>query len=395
MDLNSALQQFDAVEANLAKLDSVWQSLTKLVPEGIAFLGSSPEGREYRQLARDFQHLLKGLPSIDGFSIAKQPLDLDEIAQGRLDAREVGEIEAQVAIERAIEEPGLEIDEYRSRLARKRNQLARIRLEEIIAEVDRLLVPLAEAIVHRDDPASVRCAEWEQIEVYVAEIDRLFGSAPRSPAWRNLRRHLGFAMGVDLMDIVENDWPAVKSEIARLEYDRAEPLTVAVADLGELVAAKPTGRVSTALNWSALDDAGFERLIFSILGDASGYQNPEWLMHTNAPDRGRDLSVTRVRDDSLSGVARDRMIIQCRHWLSRSVTDVDISNALVRISHWEPPAVDVVVMATSGRFTADAVKWAERHNHEGKRPRVELWPESHLERLLAQRPQIAASFGLR
>jgi hypothetical protein len=198
-----------------------------------------------------------------------------------------------------------------------------------------------------------------------------------------------------LSDIVQEDWPALKREISRLDYDRAEPLPVAVVDLAELVAAKPAGSVSTALNWSVLDAEAFERLMFAIIDDASGYENPEWLMNTAAPDRGRDLSVTRVRIDSLAGVARERVIIQCKHWLSRSVTDVDISAALVRISHWEPPPVDVVVVATSGRFTADAVKWMERHNYEGERPKIELWAESHLERLLAQRPQMSALFKLR
>src|SRR5258708_14060064 len=65
------------------------------------------------------------------------------------------------------------------------------------------------------------------------------------------------------------------------------------------------------------------------------------------------------------------------------------------ITHWEPPLVVTLVIATSGRFTADGVRWVEQHNLSGKRPRVELWPESHLERLLARRPHLVASFKLR
>jgi hypothetical protein len=191
MDLNAALLQFDVVEANVGKLDAVWKELERLTPDGIAFLGSSPEGREYRQLVRDFQHLLTGLPQIDGFTITNLPLDLDEIAQSRLDAREVGEIEAQIAVDRHIDGPGLEIDEYRSRLYRKRRQLVRLRLEEVVDEVDRLLAQLAGASVGRDPSTSVQCPEWEQLGYYIAEIDRLFGPGPRSSTWPTLRRHLG------------------------------------------------------------------------------------------------------------------------------------------------------------------------------------------------------------
>jgi hypothetical protein len=49
------------------------------------------------------------------------------------------------------------------------------------------------------------------------------------------------------------------------------------------------------------------------------------------------------------------------------------------MSVWEPPPVDVLVIATSGRFTADAVRWIENHNNARKHPTVEMWPESHLE----------------
>jgi hypothetical protein len=55
----------------------------------------------------------------------------------------------------------------------------------------------------------------------------------------------------------------------------------------------------------------------------------------------------------------------------------------------------VLIIATSGRFTVDAVDWVETHNAGGTRPKIEMWPESHLEVLLARRPHIAAAFHLR
>lgn len=62
---------------------------------------------------------------------------------------------------------------------------------------------------------------------------------------------------------------------------------------------------------------------------------------------------------------------------------------------WQNPPVDVLVIATSGRFTSDAVAWIERHNETGVRPQIEMWPESRLERVLAARPALIAEAKLR
>ena len=62
---------------------------------------------------------------------------------------------------------------------------------------------------------------------------------------------------------------------------------------------------------------------------------------------------------------------------------------------WGPPVVHGLILATSGRFTTDAVAWAERHNDSAAMPHVDLWPDNRLETLLAQRPHLAAAHGLR
>jgi hypothetical protein len=59
--------------------------------------------------------------------------------------------------------------------------------------------------------------------------------------------------------------------------------------------------VTTKLDWSVLSDEDFERLIFLLIADTPRYENPQWLQHTHAPDRGRDLSVTKVENDPLAG----------------------------------------------------------------------------------------------
>ena len=57
--------------------------------------------------------------------------------------------------------------------------------------------------------------------------------------------------------------------------------------------------------------------------------------------------------------------------------------------------MQVLVFATSGRFTSDAVAWIEKHNNADRTPRIEKWPDSHLELLLSSRPAIIGAYGLR
>lgn len=156
-----------------------------------------------------------------------------------------------------------------------------------------------------------------------------------------------------------------------------------------------SSRSPVALRWSNLTAEGFERLMFALASEAEGYAEVDWLMKTTAPDHGRDIGAVRLRNDSLSGYTQERVVIQCKHWLSRSIKAEDISGEVTSIDHWEHPPVDVLIFATSGRFTVDAVSWVERHNAKGTRPRVEMWNDAKLESLLSDRPHLVLAFELR
>jgi hypothetical protein len=130
-------------------------------------------------------------------------------------------------------------------------------------------------------------------------------------------RHISYREVSDLRDIESLDWPSVKAgleQALRKEYD---PIPVEVEDLSVLVARKPTGNVVVELKWKELSPTDFERLIYNIVVNTDGYENTQWLTHTNAPDRGRDLSAFRVHKDLLSGVQRQRIIIACKHYTSK------------------------------------------------------------------------------
>ncbi|CAB1369986.1 Restriction endonuclease [Denitratisoma oestradiolicum] len=391
--LNAALRQFEAVEANLVKAEKVLQAIDAAVPQGIAF----GESTEYEQDCRDFQAIFDTLPRIDGWKPDVCVMGLDEIAQCRLDAQEVGEIECIVSVENQIAEPSKHLGEYRYRFNRKRRELIRDSLNELIDTIDGLLRELSQLIASETaSHQKVESESFETLKQYVAQIGMLLGSSvAKPPRWSDLHRHLSFGLLGDLHDIVEHDWPAVKVGLRKSMYGEKEPVPIEIEDIGAIVSTRPRGPVATRLKWESLSDDYFERLLFALISAEDGYENPEWLMRTNAPDRGRDLSVYRVYADALGGTIRQRVIIQCKHWQTKSVGPAEVATLKEQMKLWEPPRIDIHVIATSGRFTSDAVALIERHNQSDTALRIEMWPESHLERLLASRPAIIAEFALR
>ncbi|MBD2500550.1 restriction endonuclease [Anabaena azotica] len=408
--LDKALRQFEATEANLVKLEKQWDLLQKNIPNGIVFAANPM----YEDALRSYKHILTGLPSIDGWKPQTIPWDLDEIAQNRLDAREFGDTINQIDVERQIEQPGKELREYRYKFNQKRRNLIQNRIIQISNEIDHLLEKLQEnyPIDYEDTidfdneedvqrwqeiaSKKIKDSALQKVKENIKEIDVLIGSSVNRPkGWSDMSRHLSFAEIHDLRDIILYDWPSVKAGINKSLYTLDEPIPVDIQDLGELVASNPSGNIITKLKWNNLSEADFERLIFNLVTSEQSYENAEWLMHTNAPDRGRDLSVYRVYRDPLSGVIRQRTIIQCKRWLNKSISLPDISPLKDQVKLWEPPRIDNLIIATTGRFTADAVTFVERHNLSDSAMKIELWAESRLESLLASKPALIAEFGLR
>jgi len=387
----SALKVFEATEANFEKLERLWAKAESFVPSGVAF----GENLEYDDTRRAIDAVLAALPKIQGWKPDIDLPDLNAIAQNRFDAMEVGELDAQVGVEDWIGEPGRLIRRYGFMLRLERRKLIRGSLVDLIAGIDQTLHAIRSEI--GDSPnLAMDPPRWDELRSQVDQLTVLLGKAvPRQARWSDLMRHLGFGMIGDFNDIERMDWPSVKAAITSGLYGEDEPIPVLVDDLSNIVAANPRGQVSLKLEWHKISEEQFERLIFRLISFEQGYENPDWLMKTNAPDRGRDLSVTRVTVDNLSGTSRARVIIQCKHWLTKSVGLPDVSSCREQMTLWSDPPVGVLVVATSGRFTTDAVQWVERHNASQQLPKIEMWPESHLERLLAARPALIAEFALR
>lgn len=389
--LDAALQRFDATEANLAKLENLWTRIGALLPTGPA-VGGPPE---YEELCRAFRRILPGLPAIDGMRVKDSLPDYDEAGRMHFDALESGDIEAQATVDSFLDEQGNQLREYRFRFQAKRRELVRDRLITLLSKIDTVLNTLIALTKEKEANARVTNPSWDRLKEAVAEIDMLLGSASRPSRWRDLKRHLHFGMIGDLSDIIATDWPTVKGALRGALYGEHDPVPVGIEDLSEIVARHPVGSASTGLDWTALNAEDFERLMFQLISKAPEYENTQWLQQTNAPDRGRDLSTYRVGSDSLAGVRRYRTIIQCKHRLSTSVRPEDVGKARSQMELWQSPRVDVLVVATTGRFTADAISLVEQHNQTNHALYIEMWPDSHLERLLAVNPHLIGEFGLR
>lgn len=309
----AAIEKFEATEANLVKLERLWGEITNLIPTGISFGSNS----EYEDCCRSYALLLNALPKIDSWKPISHPSELNTIAESRFDVLEFGDPSMQITIEDTFEEPGRELREYRFRLNNKRRALIR---EALIGLIDSADVDLREIRqLAGDDQANKKIDQeiWAKFRSDILQIEVLLGSSvKKTERWNYLHRHMNFGFTGDLHDIENFDWPQVKAGLRAGLYGTNDPLPVDVDDLSSLVNARPKGQIATQLSWGSLNAEDFERLMFSLISDTPGYENPKWFMQTNAPDRGRDLSVTRVTQDGLAGTVRQRVVIQCKHWLS-------------------------------------------------------------------------------
>jgi hypothetical protein len=282
----------------------------------------SAEAVRYADLCRTFRHIRAEMPKLDGYELKDDLLDLNAIFLNRMDAKECGEVSAKIGVEQMIFPQGDTLSEYRFRPA-------------------------------------IRAA---------ARIDVLRGTTFKAPRrWSDLHRNPAFSLVRDLRDIIKTDWPTAKPAIEAELYGPMDPIPVGIRDLASLVKAAPAGPVIIALKWEALNAAQFERLIFSLVSQANAYTNPKWLMHTNAPDRGPDVSVERVRSDPLTGVHTSRVIVQRKHWRGRSIGVAEITALIMQMKHSEPPKAARRCASAAPRSPA---RGGPRHDSPRRRNRL-------------------------
>lgn len=392
MDLNSLLDALDRTSANLTKLEVVWTRASPYFPSGPS-AGSPPE---YDELCLVWDDLVEALPPIDGFRISLPLPNISVMGQSFIDASDIG-VPWNIVYDE-IAAPGKQLAEYRHRLSRARRQAVRKRLSHLSGEVERLLGEIVRDIDDAEPAREVTysSAQTEAVREGISEIERLLGDAVvRRGRWTDLRRHLSFSQPHDWGDIHSFDWPSIREDVLSATFSETEPLPVEnIGDLGIATQGDLSGAVNFRLNWEQLDSGGFERMLYELLRVIPGHSNVQQLTKENAPDRGRDLSLDRAIPTPTGETIHERVLVQAKHWRSKSVSRTEISEAVSGAESWTPP-FNVVIIATSGHFTNDAVTWVEARTAQNKQPYVVLWAEPDLERLLSQYPEVAASYNLR
>jgi hypothetical protein len=233
VQISEALRQFEAVEANLAKLERLCQEIEKLVPNEIQF-GSDPD---YEDRCRSFRDVLSALPMIDGWKPECSFPDLDYLAQKQLDYEESGEISCVVEANASIEIPGKDLRDYRFRFIKKRRALIQRALSEQINLIDSIICNIKGLLVPNTQmDSSMEGPYWEDLRDHVDQINMLLDSKiKKPPKWHDLKQHLDSGLLSDFRDIERTDWPIVKDGLKECLFGINDPVPVQVDDLSELV----------------------------------------------------------------------------------------------------------------------------------------------------------------
>jgi hypothetical protein len=149
-NLNEALKQFEAVEANLAKLSRLWDEIERMLPDLFSgVIAGVTDENLYREKKRAFEHIAKSLPKIDGHELDVAIVDCDGIQATNLDLHELDEFSATVSYDQELHRQGELISDYRFRVGVKRRKLARDNVLDYIENFEsRLhqLKPVAEEL---------------------------------------------------------------------------------------------------------------------------------------------------------------------------------------------------------------------------------------------------------
>ena len=189
-----------------------------------------------------------------------------------------------------MEEPEHQLAEYRYRLTKQRRRVTRQRLEQLVAEADTTLLSIVAELSPvveyppNNSKSKIDTLLTALVGELVRETERILGdTVERRGRWGDLYRHMHFSQPHDWREILEYDWPSVKSDIEAAGFDDSDPLPIpADIDLGSAVASDPTAAVSTPLAWENLDADRFERLLLDLLQQQPEFANVTWLTTVNA-----------------------------------------------------------------------------------------------------------------
>ena len=168
-DLNDVLKKIEATEANLAKLDRIWREIAAMLPSvNIGLLGGTIAGVEdeprYQELKRNFEHIRKAMPMLDGFVISNCIVPCESILQNMFDLAELDELSASLDYQYSLTRQGEVLSEYRFRLNVKRRDLAREFVGILSQEITTTLDTLKSEVNEWNEDRKMPQEKWKLID---------------------------------------------------------------------------------------------------------------------------------------------------------------------------------------------------------------------------------------
>ena len=119
LQLNDALKEFEATEANLDKLDKLWKQMAELLPSATSGVSGPSDEDVYKDIERKFENIRKIMPKIDGFELANKIQPCDSILPTMLEYVDLGEPLADLAYHQTLREQGDNSAATAARLSRR------------------------------------------------------------------------------------------------------------------------------------------------------------------------------------------------------------------------------------------------------------------------------------
>lgn len=272
-----ALADVTAAEANASKLDAVWAEIRPMLPSDLAGV-SDPQ--RYDERIRVLRDIVRQMPAIDGAQLDFVLPGSEEILSQATQLAGTGMPEATSHFRKALFRQGEVLADYKHRLVRKRQEVARLNLKSLCSRVDRLLRSFAKEAASLQPNEQLPDERLNKLREAFALISQLL-DGKRLPRWGDLSRHLGFGLKCDLDDIIRLDWPPAREEIGKFLYADDEPTPIEAKDLGAAPARGISGRYERR---SEIGSGGFGRVFRAVrradgvevaLKELSGAVSPE------------------------------------------------------------------------------------------------------------------------
>lgn len=146
--------------------------------------------------------------------------------------------------------------------------------------------------------------------------------------------------------------------------------------------------IPSEIPWTKIKGRDLEECLYWLL-NSMGAKDIEWRIGGSgdgAADQGRDLEAHFYMSDPDGELVRQRWWIEAKG-RSSTVPPTQVKSAVLNAAG--KPDLDVLVVATNSTFSNPTRDWVREWQRSNSRPKVRLWDQQNLEKLVCQNPEVA------